>query len=515
MAGFTAIIIVFAMTKSASIALGVIGDIPQLVSFTPMSEQKRYFFCGIGGSGMLPLAMILKAQGHIVAGSDRSLDQGRTPAKFDDLRAQGIHLFPQDGSGIDSSDQILIASAAVEDTVPDVAAALHHGAKRLSRAEMLATLFNAAPLPIGVAGTSGKSTTTAMLAWIFHALGQAPTVMNGAVMKNFLPESGGLAESDAPATSTGALASALIDDGAPFISEIDESDGSIALFTPKIALVNNISLDHKSMDELRDLFGSFVAKSNAAILNLDNDETRGLAKSQNGNLETVTYSLNETSADFLALDITSHPDGVAFSLRAPGSNEMIPAKLKIPGRHNVSNALAAIAAAHHAGLSVDAIVDALSAFEGVKRRLEFVGEKNGIFVYDDFAHNPDKITASLSTLHEFTGRLLLLFQPHGFGPIRHMKEEFIDCFATHLDAEDILFMPEPLYFGGTTDKSVSSSDIVNGVARKGRTAVSCKTREAGGDELLKNARSGDRIVVMGARDDTLSIFAQYLLDRLP
>src|ERR1700688_719799 len=151
-----------------------------------MMQDRPYFFCGIGGSGMLPLALILQAKGVAVAGSDRALDQGRTLEKFDFLRAQGITLFPQDGSGITRPDLTVVTSAAVESTVPDVQGARAVGARLMTSAELLSDLFNEAPRSVGVAGTSGKSTTTGMIGWILHRSGREPTVMNGAVMKNFV-----------------------------------------------------------------------------------------------------------------------------------------------------------------------------------------------------------------------------------------------------------------------------------------------------------------------------------------
>ncbi|HEX7657223.1 MAG TPA: Mur ligase domain-containing protein, partial [Sphingomonas sp.] len=229
-----------------------------------MSDGKSYFFVGIGGSGMMPLAMILAGRGAQVAGSDRGLDAGRVPAKFEALRSLGISLFAQDGSGISSADQIVVASAAVEDTVPDMIAAARIGAARMTRAELLASLFNAAVLPIGVAGTSGKSTVTGMIGWILHAVGLDPTVMNGAVMKNFV-------RADAP------FASALVGLGDAFVSEVDESDGSIALYRPQIAVLNNVSIDHKSLDELRALFGDFIGHAGQAVINMDNAEGAALA----------------------------------------------------------------------------------------------------------------------------------------------------------------------------------------------------------------------------------------------
>lgn len=459
-----------------------------------MNKDKSYFFCGVGGSGMLPLALIVAARGAHVEGSDRSLDQARLGDKFEFLRARGVALHPQDGSGLTSAGQVLVASAAVEDTVPDVQAALRVGAARLSRAQLLAQLFNAAPLSVGVAGTSGKSTVTAMIAWILHQAGRDPTVMNGADMKNFVTP-------DTP------FASALVGGDALFVSEVDESDGSIALYDPGVAVVNNISLDHKSMDELRVLFGDFTRKARTAILNLDNDETAALAATRPSRV--LTFSLSQDAADLLAADIETRRDGMTFTLVAEGRR--LPVRLKVPGRHNVANALAAIAAASACGVPIAEGARIMAGFEGVRRRLEVVGTAGGATVIDDFAHNPDKIAATLDALHAFEGRLLVMFQPHGFGPLRLMKREFIEVFARRLAPGDVLLMPEPVYFGGTVDRSVSSRDIAQGVGAAGVQAEALADRAACGQRLLDLARPGDRIVVMGARDDTLSIFAEDMV----
>ena len=462
-----------------------------------MKSSKRYFFCGVGGSGMLPLAIIVNAQGHAVAGSDRALDQGRTSEKFDYLRSIGIELFAQDGSGVQFSDQILVASAAVEETVPDVATAKALGATRLSRAQLLASLFNGAPCRIGVGGTSGKSTTTAMIGWILHDVGGKPTIMNGAVMKNFV-------------SPDALFASAVVGGGSVFVSEVDESDGSIAMFDPTISVLNNIALDHKTLEELRQLFGDFSNKAERVVLNLDNDETALIARSLSQ--KAITYSLEDSSADFLATQITPLRDGVSFSVRHNGDSGAV--TLKMPGRHNVSNALAAIAAVSAQGVSLIDALGALNRFEGVKRRFEYVGERNGVTVIDDFGHNPDKIAATLRTLHDFPGRLLVMFQPHGFGPLRKMRDEFIECFAQNLNPEDYLLMPEPAYFGGTVDRSISSKDIAEGVRAANRRAEALPDRPACGARLQALAEPGDRIIIMGARDDTLSQFAGEVLENL-
>lgn len=457
-----------------------------------------YFFCGIGGSGMLPLAMIVQARGGRIEGSDRSRDQGRTPEKFAWLEAHGAVLHPQDGSGVTRADQIVVASGAIEDTVPDIAAARAAGAAIVTRPQLLSQLFNAAPTSIGVAGTSGKSTISGMIAWILDRAGYAPTVVNGAVMKNF-------AGADNP------FASAFVGGPDLFVAEVDESDGSIARYNPAVAVVSNISLDHKSMEELRDLFGGFTGRAGTAVLNLDNPETAALAQLHAD--RAVTFSLGDEAADLSAHGLTPQPTGMAFDLVEKGGPTHA-VTLNVPGAHNVANALAALAAVRAVGVPLTDAVVALETFAGIRRRMEVVGTANGVTVIDDFAHNPDKIAATLKTLHAFDGRLLILFQPHGFGPLKLMKDDFIDGFACLMRADDVLLMPEPVYYGGTTDRSVGSEDIASGVRAAGRQAEALQTRDACGDRLVELAKRGDRIIIMGARDDTLSVFAADLLARL-
>jgi len=462
-----------------------------------MDAGKSYFFVGIGGSGMMPLAMILAAQGASVAGSDRSMDQDSLPAKFDQLRALGIDLFSQDGSGITSAGQIVVASAAIEASVPDLVSAERIGAKRLSRAELLATLFNKAPLSIGVAGTSGKSTVTGMIGWILHTLDREPTVMNGAVMKNF-------ARPEAP------FASALVGEGDVFVSEVDESDGSIALYNASIAVLNNVSLDHKSLEELRGLFDAFLKRSGRAVVNIDNPDAAALAAALPADRLT-TYSI-ERAADLQSIFAEEHPFGIDFMVIE--DDLIVEVALQVPGRHNMANALAAIGAVRAAGVSLHEAATALNSFTGLKRRFDRVGEAAGVTVIDDFGHNPDKITATLSTLHAFPGRLLILFQPHGYGPLKVMRRELVESFVTHLGPDDILVLPDPAYFGGTVTRDVTSADIVADIAAMGRAALHLADRDAAARFLVDAARPGDRIIVMGARDDTLSQVAAAMLQAL-
>jgi len=462
-----------------------------------MQHGKSCFFVGIGGSGMMPLAMILAGQGAKVAGSDRSLDSGRLPAKFDALRTLGIDLFAQDGSGITSPDQTVIASAAVEHTVPDMVRATELGCPRMTRAELNAALFNAAGTSIGVAGTSGKSTVTGMIAWILHALDRDPTVMNGAVMKNFV-------RADAP------FASALVGGTDFYVSEVDESDGSIALYTPHIAVLNNVSLDHKSLEELRTLFGDFAAKARSTIVNIGDAESAALAMALDRS-RTVTFAV-EGDADLSARNLHLEPFAVGFDLVT--RDLTLPVRLAVPGRHNAANALAAIGAAIAAGIALPDAVRAIEGFTGLRRRFELVGEANGVAVIDDFGHNPDKIAATLDTLHAFPGRVLALFQPHGYGPLKVMRRELVAMFADKLAPGDQLVLPDPVYQGGTVSREVTSADIIADIAASGRDARHVPDRTAAAAHLVAQARPGDRIVIMGARDDTLSLLAADMVETL-
>jgi UDP-N-acetylmuramate--alanine ligase len=459
-----------------------------------------WFFCGIGGSGMLPLALILKGQGAEVAGSDRSRDQGRTPEKFAWLESLGFALFSQDGSGVVSSEQMLVASAAVEDTVPEVVRAKEIGCPRMSRAELLATLFNANDCGVAVAGTSGKSTVTGMIGWILTREGYDPTIMNGAVMKNFIAP-------DAP------FASARVGTGT-FVSEVDESDGSIALYDPAIGVLNNITLDHKSMEELRQLFGDFLARSKSIAVNYDDPEIVALV---GAHVDKASFAIDHPDA-FIGIvpgSIVETATGISATvLRKP--SDTFPLTLKVPGRHNLSNALAAIAAAHLAAVDVGASVAALASFVGLARRFDIVGTSpSGVTVIDDFGHNPDKVSATLATLKAHPGRVIAFFQPHGYGPLRQMGHELAEVFARKLGAEDVTLLCDPVYFGGTVDRSEGSERIVRLIREAGGTAEYVPDRAACGDRIAALVRPGDRVVVMGARDDTLTQFAKDLLARLP
>ena len=472
---------------------------------TPTTDDllsRPFFFCGIGGSGMMPLAQILKGRGAQVAGSDRSFDQGRTPEKFAALEAQGFQLHLQDGSGVVDPEQVLVASAAIEDSVPEVARAKELGCLRMTRAQLLSILFNTSGAGIAVAGTSGKSTVTAMLGWILHATGREPTIMNGAVMKNFVTD-------DRP------FASAVVGGRSLFVSEVDESDGSIALYRPAVGVLLNVSLDHKSMDELRALFGDYLARSRIAVVNADDAEALGLLPRAK---EAITFAVDQPRAQIgivpggtaasplrQAAQVIDRHDGSTYDLRLP-----------MPGRHNLANALAAIAGAAATGVPVALAVEALASFAGLARRFDVVGTSpSGITVIDDFGHNPEKCAATLRTLKAHPGRVIAFFQPHGYGPLRQMGNELARTFADELGPEDRTVMCDPVYFGGTTDRSEGSERIVKLIEQAGGNGCYIPDRDECGAAISGMAEPGDRIVIMGARDDTLTQFARDLLGALP
>jgi UDP-N-acetylmuramate--alanine ligase len=247
------------------------------------------------------------------------------------------------------------------------------------------------------------------------------------------------------------------------------------------------------------------------VLNLDDPETRALSGTVPAD-KVLGYGFDSPAADFMGRDLQLEPQGVRFALEAEGNRHEV--RLAVPGRHNASNALAAIGAARALGVRVEDAVIALARFEGVRRRLEVVGEAGGVTVIDDFAHNPDKIAATLATLRAQPGRLLIMFQPHGYGPLAKMGEQLAQSLAEGMTVEDRLYLPDPVYQGGTVEKTRGSDWLASEVRERGREAEHIPQRSEIGDRLVERARSGDRILIMGARDDTLIDFARGVVEQL-
>ncbi|MEN9856276.1 MAG: hypothetical protein RLZZ157_1402 [Pseudomonadota bacterium] len=449
--------------------------------------QDSYVFCGIGGSGMLPLAMLVHHKGAQVIGTDRAFDQGRAPDKQAYLTRHGIAICPQDGSALSDKSQILVTSTAVEAQVPDVARARALGARHITRAQLLSDLFNRAQSPVAIAGTSGKSTITAMLGWILYAHGRAPTIVNGAIMANFRgPDS--------------QFASFVAGDGPDFIAEVDESDGSIAHYNPQVALLSNITLDHKPIDELKALFGDYLARAKSVVANLDNPDVAALV-AQVTDTPCVTYSLVDRGADVFGV---RGDDGTWQVSGSDGASS--PLNLQVFGDYNISNALGAIAAAHALGIGRAAATSYLAGFKGVARRMEVVGQVRGVTIYDDFGHNPDKIAASLAALASRHARILCLFQPHGYRPLELLGTQLVETFASGLRAGDHVWLTEPVYFGGTVERKPIVAGLVDELGADRATYL--PQRDDFPSRIARLAQSGDAVVVMGARDDSLTELAQ-------
>ncbi|HAT72968.1 MAG TPA: hypothetical protein DCS63_09155 [Elusimicrobia bacterium] len=444
-------------------------------------------FSGIGGVGMSALAQVAAMEGRAVSGSDRDFDRGRNLGVKAALEKLGIKIFQQDGSGVNDGTAELALSTAIEDSNPEVTGAKARGLKISHRSELLAAQVNRFDT-IAVAGTSGKSTAAAMLFAVLEAGGLEPSIITGGAL-------GALKE-------RGLIGNAFRGKGKVLVVEADESDGTIVRYRAKTGLLLNISKDHKDLEDLNRIFTEFAGNCGRVLVNADDKAARSLLPSvpafgfDAGGWKVSEIKTGPFSSEFKI-------NGVAFTLPAPGL-------------YNIENALAVCAAAAVYGVKLEAAAAGLKNFRGVERRFILVGEKNGVTVIDDYAHNPAKISAVLKALHQAPGRrLLAVYQPHGFTPTRHLKAELIESFVSGLNPGDMLIMPEIYYAGGTVNKNISSKDISDAVAAAGHKAAFYENRADIPAAVSRLAGPGDIVAVLGARDATLAAFAAQILEALP
>ena len=450
----------------------------------------RMHFSGIGGSGMSALAQLYAWEGHAVSGSDRAHDRVEAPERFGCLSEQGIRLFPEDGSGVSPDCDVLILSAAIESSHPDLHAARRQGVRTQLRSELLAERLNASK-SIAVVGTSGKSTTASLIAYILSHAGWDPEAILGAEVPA-LPGAKGLC--NARPGQSGWI-----------VAEVDESDGTIDLVKPTLSVFTSVSKDHKAMEEVLESFNGLAKRTSEKIIYHAGDpHLRALFAGLN---EATSYALSEGASWVPEL---ARPKRWRTELRVRGLSTI----LLVPGAFNVLNALASLACVTEMGLGLDRSLEALASFPGLTRRMERVGSANGIEVVDDFAHNPEKVKASLSFLTANSERLFVLFQPHGFRPTAFFKAELVQAFAEGLRHSDRLFVAPIYYVGGTADRCVSSKEIADEVRRLGSDAVALDRRDQFPEEACRQAKPGDIIAVLGARDPTLPGFARQILARL-
>lgn len=486
-----------------------------MISFDP---RPWLHFVGVAGSGMSALAQFHAARGGRATGSDRCFDQGRHPEIRSALEAAGVAVTPQDGSALGPDCAAVISSTAVEADIADLERARELNLPIKHRSDLLA-VYVARHRTIAVTGTSGKSTTTAMIWTILRACGRDPSLLTGGPLVA-LQESGllgnawvaegspecardrrGLFDGEPPGNEPtgGRAASGLL------VVEADESDGTVVRYHPWAGVVLNLARDHKEIAEVAAMFTELRLNCGGPLI-----------AGEDANLDflrpgAVTFGLGER-AQVRGRDLDLGPRATAFSVE--GVRFTIP----WPGRHTALNALAAIAACREAGVALGEMAAPLATFSGVERRFITLGTIGDIEVIDDFAHNPDKlsaaITAGRSRLDGGPGRILAIFQPHGFGPTRFLRADLVAALAAALEPSDIIWLPEIFYAGGTVARAISSADLAADLAALGRDARFIAARDELPHLVAGAARPGDVVLVMGARDPSLSGLGRSILAAL-
>lgn len=444
--------------------------------------RDKVHFIGVAGTGMSALAQLRAFEGCMVSGSDRLADRGDLGETGKRLAAAGVTLCAQDGSGVAKDTARVVMSTAIEKDNLDLQRAADLGVRVVHRADELADVARERRT-LAVAGTSGKSTVTAMLFHILEAAGRAPSLVTGANLASL--------------RSQGLLGNAWLGKSDLLVIEADESDGTIDRYAPHLGLLLNVSKDHKDMSELLALFAGFKARSERFVVNADAAGLEGFREGsetfgfKHGALRGERLELGAEESRFLI-------EGVHFSI-------------PLAGLYNAENALAAVAAARVLGVTLGDCAAALATYAGIGRRFEKIGDSGGVAVYDDYAHNPEKVRAALAAAHLKARRVLAVFQLHGFAPARFLKNELLDAFAEALGPQDILWLPDIYYVGGTTAKDISARDYAAALKARGKDARYLGDRRAILSQAAAAAKPGDLLLVMGARDSTLSDFALELL----
>jgi UDP-N-acetylmuramate--alanine ligase len=456
-------------------------------NFSLINDYKNYYFIGIGGINMSALAEALWRDGYKVYGSDKA-----DSSAVEHLRSLGIavNVGTHNASNLPEDAEVVVYNAAISVQNPELALAEERGLVLLDRAGLLGLLMKNFKYAVCVAGTHGKTSTTSMLAEIFMAAGLDPTVMSGGV----LPSMGGAMR----------LSCSLAKGNRDFfIAEACEYHNSFLKFYPYIGIILNIEMDHgdfyKSEAELRESFRSFSAKipkDGLLIINAEipdyQDITQGLS------CKVLTFG---SGGDIFAQDVVFGADGGSeFTAKRRTAEDGCSYRLAVPGRHNISNALAAILAASHFGLKDKKIAEALRGFKGAQRRFQRLGQYNGADIIDDYAHHPTEVAATLTAakkiLEGSEGRLWVVFQPH----THNRTEEFLSEFAKSLSIADkplILDIYRPA--GREEEKSaVHSKDLVDAINNPNKLYL--ESFDTAVDYARKNLISGDMLITMGAGD---------------
>lgn len=454
-----------------------------------LNDFKNPFFIGIAGSGMSALAQYLNGIGKNVSGSDRFFKTGEYNETQAKLEAEGIHCFLQNGDGITNDTDLIIASTAVEDTVIEIQKAKRLNIPVIKRAELLA-LIAKSKKTIAVGGTSGKSTTSAMLFDILEFAGLNPGIISGAGLTSLIKK--------------GKIGNAKVGTGDLLVIEADESDGSIVQYHPEIGVLLNVDKDHKEVETLIGIFTTFKKNSRIFIVNQSNPLAKVLSQNSQQDFSTDPDSnagYKASGFNQKGLNIFFKINGVAFDL-------------KLLGKHNMENAAAAVAVANQLGVDLTACAVALKNYEGIYRRHQVLGNKNGVWVIDDFAHNPVKCAAAIRACQPVASKVIAWFQPHGYGPTRFLKNDFVMEISKVLRPQDEIWMSEIFYAGGTAEKTISANDLIQDMKKLNQPAFFIEDR----NDFLKTVRphlTNDCVVLlMGARDPSLEEFAQKIYSDL-
>jgi UDP-N-acetylmuramate--alanine ligase len=450
---------------------------------------RHFFFIGIAGSGMSALAQFLKGMGREVSGSDRFFKDDLYNETREKLEAAGIPCHVQDGSGITSSVDCVIVSTAIEETVPEMRKARELGLEVWRRSELLARIAGEFKT-IAVAGTSGKSTTTAMLFEILRTGGLDPSIISGAGLVGLIRE--------------GLIGNAHVGKGEWLVIEADESDGSIVQYHPEMGLLLNIDKDHKEVEELIRVFGTF--RDNCRLFSVNRSHPMSAALSKDAACDFAVSS--GTGAGYVAEGFLQ--EGLVISFRVNGT----PFRLETVGRHNMENALAAAAAAHRAGVPLGKAAEALSRYEGIHRRHQVLGRKDGVWVIDDFAHNPVKVARSIEACQPVAQKVVAWFQPHGYAPTKFLRADFAREISSVLRPQDEIWMSEIFYAGGTAVKDISAADLVSDLVALGCNAHFVADRNGLPEAVRPRLTEDCVLLLMGARDPSLESFARQVWEEL-
>ena len=453
-----------------------------------IENHQSYFFIGVAGAGMSAIAQYLSGIGKKVSGSDRYFEDGKNSEIRKKLENENIKTFPQDGSGFNHLIDAVVVSTAVEESNVEYLLAIGKKIPIIHRADMLAAITKTKKT-IAISGTSGKSTTVAMLYHIMEFAGYQPSLISGAGLTALIKQ--------------GKIGNAVAGKGDYMIIEADESDGTLTKYYPDTGVILNIDKDHKELSELNGIFQKFKQNiQNTLIVNQSQQRAK-------------EFSVDKT-VDF-GYETECGVNGSKFEQADYRFNFTInKVEFEIPaiGAHNMENALAAIAVARHKGISLEKCSMALENYEGIYRRMQIIGEKNGVTLIDDYAHNPVKIAAAIKASQPLTKRVIAWFQPHGFGPTRFLKNEFINEISDVLRADDQMWMSEIYYAGGTVTKDISANDLITGIRHKDKRAFFIENRENFPVEIKKILKDGDIILLMGARDPSLEHFADFVFDQI-